>query len=129
MLISAQVLSVSHPTTPLWSSFSRCYLNTKPKPNLKWRSMATDAGASSFSASDGPDSSNIRDSDAFCIIEGPETVQDFAKMESQEIQDNIRSRRNKIFLQMEEIKGANQPKIIWPIAQIVRVVPVVALSM
>lgn len=39
----------------------------------------------------------------FCIIEGPETVQDFAKMELQEIQDNIRSRRNKIFLQMEEV--------------------------
>lgn len=39
----------------------------------------------------------------FCIIEGPETVQDFAKMELQEIQDNIRSRRNKIFLHMEEV--------------------------
>lgn len=39
----------------------------------------------------------------FCIIEGPETVQGFAKMELQEIQDNIRSRRNKIFLQMEEV--------------------------
>ncbi|KAF2311657.1 hypothetical protein GH714_025670 [Hevea brasiliensis] len=40
----------------------------------------------------------------FCIIEGPETVQDFAKMELQEIRDNIRSRRNKIFLQMEEVR-------------------------
>lgn len=40
---------------------------------------------------------------SFCIIEGPETVQDFAKMELQEIQENIRSRRNKIFLQMEEV--------------------------
>lgn len=39
----------------------------------------------------------------FCIIEGPETVQDFAKMELQEIHDNIRSRRNKIFLHMEEV--------------------------
>lgn len=39
----------------------------------------------------------------FCIIEGPETVQDFANMELQEIQDNIRSRRNKIFLHMEEV--------------------------
>lgn len=42
---------------------------------------------------------------SFCIIEGPETVQDFAKMELQEIQDNIRSRRNKIFLHMEEVSG------------------------
>jgi hypothetical protein len=38
-----------------------------------------------------------------CIIEGPETVQDFDKMDVQEIQDNIRSRRNKIFLHMEEV--------------------------
>ena len=40
----------------------------------------------------------------FCIIEGPETGQEFAKMELQEIQDNIRSRRNKIFLHMEEVR-------------------------
>ncbi|KAI4318819.1 hypothetical protein MLD38_032484 [Melastoma candidum] len=40
----------------------------------------------------------------FCIIEGPETVQDFMQMQSQEIQDNIRSRRNKIFLLMEEVR-------------------------
>lgn len=39
----------------------------------------------------------------FCIIEGPETVQDFATMELQEIHDNIRSRRNRIFLLMEEV--------------------------
>ncbi|KAK6126461.1 hypothetical protein DH2020_039797 [Rehmannia glutinosa] len=38
----------------------------------------------------------------FCIIEGPETVQDFVQMQLQEIQDNIKSRRNKIFLLMEE---------------------------
>lgn len=40
----------------------------------------------------------------FCIIEGPEAVQDFANMELQEIQENIRSRRNKIFLHMEEVR-------------------------
>ncbi|KAF9680858.1 hypothetical protein SADUNF_Sadunf06G0165300 [Salix dunnii] len=40
----------------------------------------------------------------FCIIEGPETVQDFVQMQMQEIQDNIRSRRNKIFLLMEEVR-------------------------
>lgn len=40
----------------------------------------------------------------FCIIEGPETVQNFVQMQAQEIQDNIRSRRNKIFLLMEEVK-------------------------
>ncbi|KAK1309669.1 hypothetical protein QJS10_CPA08g01442 [Acorus calamus] len=40
----------------------------------------------------------------FCIIEGPETVQDFMQMQLQEIQDNIKSRRNKIFLLMEEVR-------------------------
>lgn len=42
--------------------------------------------------------------DSFCIIEGPETVQDFMQMQLQEIQENIRSRRSKIFLLMEEVK-------------------------
>ncbi|KAG4982352.1 hypothetical protein AAZX31_10G069900 [Glycine max] len=40
----------------------------------------------------------------FCIIEGPETVEDFMQMQLQEIQDNIKSRRNKIFLLMEEVR-------------------------
>ncbi|XP_039057136.1 protein ORANGE-LIKE, chloroplastic-like [Hibiscus syriacus] len=40
----------------------------------------------------------------FCIIEGPETVQYFVKMQLQEIEDNIRSRRNKIFLLIEEVR-------------------------
>ncbi|KAI8014929.1 hypothetical protein LOK49_LG05G02068 [Camellia lanceoleosa] len=38
------------------------------------------------------------------VIEGPETVQDFVQMQLLEIQDNIRSRRNKIFLLMEEVQ-------------------------
>ncbi|XP_073004596.1 protein ORANGE, chloroplastic-like [Typha latifolia] len=37
-------------------------------------------------------------------MEGPETVQDFVQMQLQEIQENIRSRRNKIFLLMEEVR-------------------------
>ncbi|KAH7439305.1 hypothetical protein KP509_04G055100 [Ceratopteris richardii] len=41
---------------------------------------------------------------AFCIIEGPETVQDFANLQLQDIRDSIRSRRNKIFLLMEEVR-------------------------
>lgn len=40
----------------------------------------------------------------FCIIEGPETVRDFVQMQLQEIHDNIRSRRNRIFLLMEEVR-------------------------
>ncbi|MCO5579441.1 hypothetical protein L7F22_033296 [Adiantum nelumboides] len=53
---------------------------------------------------------NRRDDDtsentsAFCIIEGPETVQDFASLQLQDIRDSIRTRRNKIFLLMEEVR-------------------------
>ncbi|KAL7146627.1 hypothetical protein ABFS83_06G054000 [Erythranthe nasuta] len=102
MLCSVQILTVSCATTPFYSSHSRCYLHGKLNSNLKWRSMASDAGAgaSSFPS----DSSDDKTSAGFCIIEGPETVEDFAKMELQEIQDNILSRRNKIFLQMEEVR-------------------------
>jgi hypothetical protein len=58
---------------------------------------------SSFAPSIDSDSAE-KTAAGFCIIEGPETVQDFAKMEVQEIQENIRSRRNKIFLHMEEVR-------------------------
>lgn len=44
------------------------------------------------------------DADAFCIIEGRDTVMDFAQMDLQEIRDNITRRRNKIFLLMEEVR-------------------------
>ncbi|KAK6121751.1 hypothetical protein DH2020_044503 [Rehmannia glutinosa] len=101
MLCSGRILTVSYAPTPFYSSHSRCYLHGKLKANLKWRSMASDADASSFAASVDSDSSAEK---KFCIIEGPETVQDFATMELQEIQENIRSRRNKIFLQMEEVR-------------------------
>nr|CAB3446791.1 unnamed protein product [Digitaria exilis] len=54
------------------------------------------AGESRVAGDGGPSS--------FCIIEGPETIEDFVQMQSQEIQDNIKSRRNKIFLLMEEVR-------------------------
>ncbi|XP_042390009.1 protein ORANGE-LIKE, chloroplastic-like [Zingiber officinale] len=41
---------------------------------------------------------------SFCIIEGPETVEGFVQLQMQEIDDNIKSRRNKIFLLMEEVR-------------------------
>lgn len=63
--------------------------------------MASDSDPSSFPSTSADSDGN---NSAFCIIEGPETVQDFAKMELLEIQDNIRSRRNKIFLLMEEVR-------------------------
>ena len=43
----------------------------------------------------------------FCIIEGLGTVEDFANMELQEIQDNIQSNKNKFFLLMEEVGSSN----------------------
>ncbi|KAL5740013.1 hypothetical protein ACOSP7_028894 [Xanthoceras sorbifolium] len=48
--------------------------------------------------------SGDNNSSNFCIIEGPETVQDFVQMQLKEIEDNIKSRRNKIFLLMEELR-------------------------
>ncbi|KAI3749924.1 hypothetical protein L2E82_20545 [Cichorium intybus] len=60
---------------------------------------SSDDAAASGSA---PSGDNIPSN--FCIIEGPETVQDFIQMQTKEIQDNIRSRRNKIFLLMEEVR-------------------------
>ncbi|KAK4432582.1 protein ORANGE-LIKE, chloroplastic [Sesamum alatum] len=56
------------------------------------------------SAANSPTPSGDTTTSNFCIIEGPETVQDFVQMQLQEIQDNIRSRRNKIFLLMEEVR-------------------------
>ncbi|KAL2897226.1 Protein ORANGE chloroplastic [Bienertia sinuspersici] len=110
MLCSARIFAVSQPTKPLNfhnssspSSFSRFCRRKLAFPS-KWRcmssSMASESDPSFVSDSDATDRANS----AFCIIEGPETVQDFDKMEMQEIQDNIRSRRNKIFLLMEEVR-------------------------
>nr|XP_008336932.1 protein ORANGE-GREEN, chloroplastic-like [Malus domestica] len=68
--------------------------------------MASEPDSSSFAPSVDSDPNPAADTNpaGFCIIEGPETVQDLATMELQEIQDNIRSRRNKIFLHMEEVR-------------------------
>ncbi|XP_022737111.1 protein ORANGE-GREEN, chloroplastic-like isoform X1 [Durio zibethinus] len=85
-------------------SLSSRFLHAKPRLGSKWRSMASEPDSSSFAPSIDSNASPDKTAAGFCIIEGPETVQDFAKMELQEIQDNIRSRRNKIFLQMEEVR-------------------------
>jgi hypothetical protein len=52
---------------------------------------------------------------SFCIIEGPETIEDFSQLQSQEIQDNINSRRSKIFLLMEEVSNFSyfDVSVIW----------------
>ncbi|THF96989.1 hypothetical protein TEA_019935 [Camellia sinensis var. sinensis] len=108
MVCSGRILAVSYPVTPLlqrnspWSKNSR-FIQVKLRSKHICPSMALDPEGSSFAPSIDSDSSD-KNSSGFCIIEGPETVQDFAKMELQEIQDNIRSRRNKIFLHMEEVR-------------------------
>lgn len=66
--------------------------------NSPTESDSIKASASSMSSSGG------EDADAFCIIEGRDTVMDFAQMDLQEIRDNITRRRNKIFLLMEEVR-------------------------
>ncbi|XAR71840.1 hypothetical protein NMG60_11018276 [Bertholletia excelsa] len=99
MVCSGRILAASYPITSLFPHNSSLrnsrFYQRKLKSSHRWRSMAAESEGSSFAPS--------IDS-GFCIIEGPETVQDFAKMELQEIQDNIRSRRNKIFLHMEEVR-------------------------
>ncbi|KAG5558244.1 hypothetical protein RHGRI_008245 [Rhododendron griersonianum] len=108
MVCSSRLLAVSYPTSPLLQTNSlrsnARFVQRKLGSNHRWRrSMASEAESSSFAP---PVDSEPADINAagFCIIEGPETVQDFAKMELREIQVNIRSRRNKIFLHMEEVR-------------------------
>ncbi|CAN8264752.1 unnamed protein product [Cochlearia groenlandica] len=101
MLCLGRILSVSYPPDPYDSRFSdyKQLSSLRPTRRLRWRFTALDSDSSSLDS----DSSD-KFASGFCIIEGPETVQDFAKMQLQEIQDNIRSRRNKIFLHMEEVR-------------------------
>ncbi|MCL7025057.1 hypothetical protein MKW94_019578 [Papaver nudicaule] len=76
------------------SQISSRFLGCKHcKPNPKWQSMAIESDASSFLDPIDADSADKTVS-GFCIIES--TVEDFSKMQLEEIQDNIRSRRNKI---------------------------------
>ncbi|XP_048503759.1 protein ORANGE-LIKE, chloroplastic isoform X2 [Beta vulgaris subsp. vulgaris] len=83
-------------TIPLKGKLKRHYF-----PNSKLLRVACSSSSKdSFDSLPVPDNS----SGNFCIIEGPETVQNFTQMQTQEIQDNIRSRRNKIFLLMEEVR-------------------------
>lgn len=82
---------------------------SKQKQSLS-RSSAQDGSQDGAAAGFGGASENRSYDDlslnpnAFCIIEGPETVQDFATLQLQDIHDSIKSRRNKIFLLMEEVR-------------------------
>ncbi|XVE63828.1 hypothetical protein DITRI_Ditri07aG0051800 [Diplodiscus trichospermus] len=110
MVCLSRIMAVSYTVNQLSPPYNHCsfisssFIHAKLRLSSKWPSMATDPDSSSFAPSLYSDSSTDKSAAGFCIIEGPETVQDFAKMELQEIQDNIRSRRNKIFLLMEEVR-------------------------
>ncbi|XP_041018910.1 protein ORANGE, chloroplastic-like isoform X1 [Juglans microcarpa x Juglans regia] len=110
MLCSGRVLAVSHHINPPFPySFPRRsakFRHVKHGLDWRWRSRVADpasSSSSSFNASIDSDPTEKKTA-GFCIIEGPETEQDFVAMELQEIQDCIRSRRNKIFLHMEEVR-------------------------
>ncbi|KAH0456146.1 hypothetical protein IEQ34_014053 [Dendrobium chrysotoxum] len=105
MMCSGQYFVASLAPTPHRSSWRRRIAQSQLAN--RWRVLVSgDADSSSSSSvdSDAAGDSTDKIPAGFCIIEGPETVQDFAKMELQEIQDSIRSRRNKIFLHMEEVR-------------------------
>lgn len=95
---TSAAISSSEPSFFLSSDYDRRLRCLSPRgvssfsQRRKWRKMRCCLPQSS------------KENSSFCIIEGPGTVQDFARMEHQEIQDNIRSRRNKIFLLMEEVR-------------------------
>ncbi|CAL9229348.1 unnamed protein product [Arabidopsis halleri] len=96
--------------------FHSSYL--KPSPSLLFHGSSRSVLSCSDGSNNGPPPSGdtvpkqvlplilllFMNSINFCIIEGSETVQDFVQMQLQEIQDSIRSRRNKIFLLMEEVR-------------------------
>ncbi|KAL8247891.1 hypothetical protein R6Q59_009107 [Mikania micrantha] len=112
MVCSGRILDATYPlTTSFCSSVPVAHHNSRYlwrnlKSTVRWRSMSSsdpDASMYASAASNDADSAG-KNAAGFCIIEGPETVQDFDKMDIQEIQDNIRSRRNKIFLHMEEVR-------------------------
>ncbi|GIL67069.1 hypothetical protein Vafri_20504 [Volvox africanus] len=60
--------------------------------------------SSPLNASASQNGTGLADSENFCIIENSETVKDFANLQLDEISQNIQSRRNKIFLLMEEVR-------------------------
>ncbi|ESQ40534.1 hypothetical protein EUTSA_v10014141mg [Eutrema salsugineum] len=82
--------------------FPSSFLKSSPHPLLHGSSRSI--FSCSAGSNNGPPPAGDPVPNNFCIIEGSETVQDFVQMQLQEIQDNIRSRRNKIFLLMEEVR-------------------------
>ncbi|XP_010543799.1 PREDICTED: uncharacterized protein LOC104816594 [Tarenaya hassleriana] len=93
-------------SSPNFNNPSFRFLSNGPSPSAtRTRTVALcSATGNNSSSNPGSPSSGDTGSGNFCIIEGPETIQDFMQMQLQDIQDHIRSRRNKIFLLMEEVR-------------------------
>ncbi|XP_020972357.1 protein ORANGE-LIKE, chloroplastic isoform X1 [Arachis ipaensis] len=98
--LQSQFLSCKIPQIQSHSKASIFRGNTNQQFTLSGFSFLKPRITLCYSSKDGDNTPS--ESSNFCIIEGPETVQDFVQMQLQEIQDNIKSRRNKIFLLMEE---------------------------
>ncbi|KAJ9512594.1 hypothetical protein QJQ45_018902 [Haematococcus lacustris] len=85
---------------------------TAPVPRLAFdplrthrRGVVRKAAADDLSPVNGRVATSITfPSGDFCIIESRETVKDFAKMQLDEIGENIAARQSKIFLLMEEVR-------------------------
>ncbi|KAF8097213.1 hypothetical protein N665_0293s0061 [Sinapis alba] len=93
-------LPLPHPSTSRsLLLFPSSHLKRTPRLLLHGSTLSCSAASNN-----GPPPAGDSVPNNFCIIEGSETVQDFVQMQLQEIQDNIRSRRNKIFLLMEEVR-------------------------
>ncbi|MCO5603950.1 hypothetical protein L7F22_058107 [Adiantum nelumboides] len=103
---SQRLLSSRHKVSQLVFFFGRTARNQwgRSFTLLQPLASASESGSSNTSSFDSPLASLGDAVGSFCIIEGPETVQDFAQLQLQEIRDNIKSRRNKIFLLMEEVR-------------------------
>eukprot|EP00250_Pteridium_aquilinum_P010343 c19316_g1_i1 orf=227-1234(+) len=81
------------------------WLHSGLSSTRKWKLLAPCSSRQESTPGNGRFEDNeLPSTEAFCIIEGPETVMDFARLQLQEIQDNIKSRRNAIFLLLEEVR-------------------------
>lgn len=81
------------------------WLCSRPLLTRKWKLFPSRASLGEDNPDNGRSNNNdLPSTEAFCIIEGPETVMDFARLQLQDIQDNIKSRRNAIFLLLEEVR-------------------------
>lgn len=93
-----------------WDGFRCLLVDEKQKSARRLtldRRLTTRAGEGSVEGSNNGslmDGSSLMQDKPFCIIDGPETVMDFARLQLREIHDNIKNRRNTIFLLLEEIR-------------------------